>query len=171
MKTALTLLLATGAALNLAAQDTTHMAGRDVKSPGAPGYLEVPDRDKAMRDAVDHAHQTLGFFVAALKAQKPDTSGYEIKSTFIDGDQVEHIWIDHVTCDGKVFRGRVNNKPLAVHNVRLGQRVTVEPRNVSDWMFIKDGKLMGGFTTRILYARLSPEQKAQFAKEIDFTIE
>jgi uncharacterized protein YegJ (DUF2314 family) len=60
---------------------------------------------------------------------------------------------------------------MAVKNVHLGQRVTVAPRDVSDWMFVKDGKLMGGYTTRVLYARLSPEQRAQFDKEAEFRIE
>ena len=56
-------------------------------------------------------------------------------------------------------------------NVQLGQRVTLAPREVSDWMFLKNGKLMGGYTTRVLYARLSPEDKALFDKEADFKIE
>ena len=171
MKRVLAFSFATALVCSALAQDTTHMVGREAKSPGAPGYLQVQNGDKAMAGAVDHARQTLGFFVAALKAQRPDTRDYEIKSTFVDGDQVEHIWIGEVSWDGKLFHGRINNKPLAVHNVRLGQRITLEPRKVSDWMFLKDGKLMGGYTTRVLYARLSPEQKAEFAKEANFTIE
>jgi uncharacterized protein YegJ (DUF2314 family) len=38
-------------------------------------------------------------------------------------------------------------------------------------MFVKDGKLMGGFTMRVLYSRLSPEQKAEFQKEAEFKME
>ncbi len=171
MKIALALLL-TGVSLASAApEETTHLAGRAVKSPGQPGYMDVKDKDKAIDGAVDHAHQTLGFFCAALKAKKPDTRGYEIKTAFVDGDKVEHIWVNKVTWNGKEFHGRVNNKPLGVSNIHLGQSVMVQPKNVSDWMFVKEGKLMGGFTTRVLYSRLSPEDKAQFEKQTEFTIE
>jgi uncharacterized protein YegJ (DUF2314 family) len=75
-----------------------------------------------------------------------------------------------VTFDGKNFHGRIDNKPLEVKNVRFGQRVTVDPKEVSDWMFLKDGKLMGGYTTRVLYARLSPEEKAEFDREAEFEV-
>lgn len=171
MKIALVLLLAGTACATAAPEESTHLAGRDVKTPGAPGYMEVKNKDKAIDGAVDHAHQTLGFFCAALKAKKPDTRGYEIKTAFIDGDNVEHIWVNKVSWDGKEFHGRINNKPLGVSNVHLGQEVTVQPKNVSDWMFLKDGKLMGGFTTRVLYSRLSPEEKAQFEKQAEFKME
>ena len=94
-----------------------------------------------------------------------------MKKCFIDGDNVEHIWIRDITWDGKAFHGRVDNKPLAVSNVHLEQRVTVTPEDLTDWMFVKEGKLMGGFTMRVLYSRLSPEQKAEFEKQADFKIE
>jgi uncharacterized protein YegJ (DUF2314 family) len=53
----------------------------------------------------------------------------------------------------------------------MGERVTVAPQDVTDWMFLKDGKLIGGYTTRVLYARLSPEDKAEFDKHAEFKIE
>ena len=154
-----------------AEEETTHMAGRAAKTPGHPGYVHVADNDKAMEHAVEHAQRSLGFFMAALHANKPGDTTFEIKKGFVDGDKCEHLWINRVTYDGKIFHGRINNRPLEVNNVHLGQRVTVTPREVSDWMFLKNGKLMVGYTTRVLYARLSPEDKALFDKEADFKIE
>lgn len=154
-----------------AEEETTHMAGRAVKTPGHPGYARVGDNDKAMERAVEHAQRSLGFFMAALHAKKPGDSTFEIKKAFIDGDKVEHLWISNLTYDGKHFQGKINNRPLDVKNVHLGQRVTVAPSEVSDWLFLKGGKLMGGYTTRVLYARLSPEEKAQFDQKAQFKIE
>jgi len=157
--------------LRAAEEESTHLAGRAVKTPGHPGYMQVADNDKAMERAVEHAQRSLGFFMAALRANKPGDTTFEIKKGFVDGDKCEHLWINKVTYDGKNFHGRINNRPLEVNNVRIGQRVTVAPREVSDWMFLKNGKLMGAYTTRVLYARLSPEDKAQFDKEAEFKVE
>jgi uncharacterized protein YegJ (DUF2314 family) len=165
------LVLASLTGMLCAENETTHLAGRENKSPGPPGYTMVPDNDRAVERAVSHARRHLGFFVAVMKAKKPDDSGFEVKKAFVDGNSVEHLWIGDLTWDGKNFHGRVNNKPLDVSNVRLGQKVTVAPREVTDWMFIKSGKMMGGFTTRVLYARLSPKERAEFNKEADFKIE
>jgi uncharacterized protein YegJ (DUF2314 family) len=155
----------------LAADETTHMSGQENKVPGHPGYLNVEDNDKVMDRAVTHAQKSLGFFIAALKAKKTGDSSFEVKKGFVDGDKVEHLWIDRLTWDGKNFRGRINNRPLDVKTVQMNETVIVAPRDVSDWMFVKGGKLMGGYTMRVLYKRLSAEDKAQFDKEAKFTIQ
>ena len=169
-KVTLILFLAAGLAAFADEEESTHMAGQAVKAPGHPGYQQVAEEDKQMDRAVEHAQRSLGFFMAVLRAKKDGDSQFEIKKPFVDGDRVEHLWISAVTFDGKNFHGRINNKPLEVKNVRFGERVTVAPKDVSDWMFLKDGKLMGGYTTRVLYARLSPEDKAQFDREAEFEI-
>src|SRR4029077_19973604 len=94
----------------LAAEKTTHISAQENKVPSHPGYLTVKDNDKAMDGAVAHAQKSLGFFIAAFKAKKPGDSSFEIKKAFVDGDKVEHLWIDRLTWDGKNFRGRINNR-------------------------------------------------------------
>jgi len=153
------------------ATDSTHMAGREDKTPGFPGYASVADNDRAMEHAVRNARRSLGFFIAALRKNKPGDTGFEVKKAFVDGNNVEHLWIGYLTFDGKNFHGKVNNRPRDVHNVKLGQAVTVPAGQITDWMFVKDGKLVGGYTTRVLYARLSPEDRAVFNKEADFKVE
>jgi uncharacterized protein YegJ (DUF2314 family) len=159
------------AGVAFAQTDSTHLAGRENKTPGPPGYAQVGDNDRAIQTAVRNARHSLGFFIAVMKAKKPDDSGFEVKKGFVDGDHVEHLWIGDLFFDGQKFHGRINNRPIEVHNVKLGQKVTVAPREVSDWMFVKKGKLMGGYTTRVLYARLSAKDRAEFDKKADFKIE
>lgn len=154
-----------------AEEETGHMAGRAAKAPGHPGYAQVSDDDKQMDRAVENAPKSLGFFMAALRAGKDGDTVFEIKKGFVDGNKVEHLWIREVTYDGKNFHGKIDNRSLEVSNVRLGQHVTLAPQDVTGWMFLKDGKLIGGYTTRVLYARLSPEDKAEFDKRAEFKIE
>lgn len=159
------------AGITSAATESTHMAGRENKEPGPPGYTMVQDNDRAMEHAVKRARNTLGFFVAAMHAKKPADSGFEVKKAFIDGGNVEHLWVGELSFDGKNFRGKINNRPRDLRNVRLGQQVVVAPHEISDWMFVKNGELIGGYTTRVLYARLSAKDKAEFNKKADFKIE
>jgi uncharacterized protein YegJ (DUF2314 family) len=147
-------------------------------SPGIRGaeeetthYAQVGDEDKQMDRAIENAQRTLGFFMAAVRAKKPGDEEFEIKQAFVDGDKVEHVWIRGVTFDGKNFHGKVDNRPVDVKNVHEGQRVTVAPQDVDDWMFLKDGKLIGAYTTRVLYARLTPAEKAEFDKNSGYKIQ
>ena len=158
-------------AVPAADQDTRQTASGQTAASDKSGYANVSDNDKQMDRAVENAQRTLGFFMAALRAKKNGDTVFEIKKGFIDGDKVEHLWIKRVTYDGKKFHGEIDNRPNEVSNVRLGEHVTVAPQDVTDWMFLKDGKLIGGYTTRVLYARLSPEDKAEFDKHAEFKIE
>jgi uncharacterized protein YegJ (DUF2314 family) len=158
-------------AVPAAEQNTGDTTGRETPAPRQGDYSNVSDDDKQMDRAVENAQRTLGFFMAALHAKHNGDTVFEIKKGFIDGDKVEHFWIKKVTYDGKNFHGEIDNRPLEVNNVHLGQRVSVAPQDVTDWMFLKDGKLIGGYTTRVLYARLSPEDKAKFDKHAEFKIE
>jgi uncharacterized protein YegJ (DUF2314 family) len=158
-------------AVPAAEEETGNSASRQTIAPGSGDYSSVSDDDKQMDRAVENAQRTLGFFMAALHATHTGDTLFEIKKGFIDGDKVEHLWMKRVTYDGKNFHGEIDNRPRDVNNVHLGQRVTVAPEAVSDWMFLKDGKLIGGYTTRVLYARLSPEDKAKFDRHAEFKIE
>jgi uncharacterized protein YegJ (DUF2314 family) len=154
-----------------AEQEKQDAARQETKESGHPAYTQVGDNDGQMDRAVEKAQRSLGFFMAALHAKKDGDAVFEIKKAFVDGDKVEHIWLRGVSYDGKNFHGSVDNRALDVKNAHMGQHVTVAPGDVVDWMFVKDGKLMGGFTTRVLYARLSPEEKAAFDNQADFKIE
>jgi uncharacterized protein YegJ (DUF2314 family) len=153
-----------------AQQPNTENNANSATTSGPPGYAHVSDDDKQMDRAVENAQKNLGFFMAALKTH-PDGDGvFEIKKAFVDGDKVEHLWIRRVVFDGKNFHGKIDNQPLEVRNVHSGENVTVAPAEVDDWMFVKDGNLIGGYTTRVLYARLSPNDKAAFDQQSGFNI-
>lgn len=156
------------AAVAAAQQDTEQTATGEPTASNGSNYENVSDDDKQMDRAVENAQRTLGFFIAALRAKKDGDTVFEIKKPFIDGEKVEQLWIKRVTYDGKNFRGQIDNQPNEVSNVHSGERVTVAPEEATDWMFLKDGKLIGGYTTRVLYGRLSPEEKAEFDKHAAF---
>ena len=41
------------------------------------------------------------------------------------------------------------------------QWVSFDPDDITDWMYIEDGRLIGGYTTRLLRERMSPEERKQ----------
>jgi uncharacterized protein YegJ (DUF2314 family) len=52
----------------------------------------------------------------------------------------------------------------------LGQLVSVNPNEISDWLYVDDGKLVG-YTVRAHYIELSPQQKQEFDRAADFKID
>ena len=64
----------------------------------------------------------------------------------------------------------VDNRPAHVPGLKIGDRTSVNPDEITDWSYVDHGKLVGGYTIRVLYAELSPEERRDFEKRADFHI-
>jgi uncharacterized protein YegJ (DUF2314 family) len=132
---------------------------------------EVPRDVPRMNAAIEKARSTVNAFIGALRSPNPGQSGFSVKVPFTDGDNTEDIWLAPVVFDGTDFQGTVHNKPETVKTVKMGQKVTVAPYKISDWMYIEKGKLVGGQTLRVLRDTLTPAERADFDKSMPFVIE
>jgi len=130
----------------------------------------VPTDDARMNAAMEKARSTADTFIAALKSPKSTQTAFSVKAPFTDGTNVEYMWLAPVTYDGKSFHGQINNKPEKVHNIKLGQTVTIEPSKIADWMIVDNGALVGGYTTRAVRDSMSPAERAEFDKTLPFTM-
>jgi uncharacterized protein YegJ (DUF2314 family) len=117
---------------------------------------------------MDKARSTVSSFVLALQSPQPGQSGFAVKMAFADGSNIEHIWLSPVSYDGKTFHGTVSNVPATVNNVKMRQQAAVPPSQISDWMYLERGKVVGGHTLRVLRDTLTPSERADFEKNVRF---
>jgi uncharacterized protein YegJ (DUF2314 family) len=94
-----------------------------------------------------------------------------VKKPFVGKGNVEHIWLSDVTFVGGRFQGKVDNEPVSIPGLKPGQVVSVNPDEISDWVYIKNGKLIGGYTIRAHYNELTPQEKQEFDRSADFQME
>jgi uncharacterized protein YegJ (DUF2314 family) len=141
------------------------------KSDARDPVVSVPADDPQMNAAIRDARRTVATFIAAVKSPKSSQNGFSVKMRIDDGDAVEHFWLEHVSFDGSVFRGTIDSDAETVTNVRLGDPERVKPSEISDWMYIDHGVLLGGYTIRALRNRLSGPDRAEFDRSLPFKIE
>lgn len=140
----------------------TALAG---KSSGnkASNITRISSGDAAMNAASAKARATLKQFLAALKAPKKGQENFGVKKRFPVGKEGgEHMWLGDIAYDGLVLRGTLINRPVHLKNVHYGDRVVIHPNEVSDWLYSDNGKMVGGYTMRVLHSRLSPGEKKRF---------
>lgn len=137
----------------------------------SPAYVHVSDSERAMHQAVHEAQRTLGKFMAALASPKTGQTGFAVKRRCIEGNQCEHLWLVDVRFDGRLLRGKVDNTPVEMKKLRVGQKVTVQPTEITDWMYVENGRLVGGYTVRAYYRTLSAAKKRQFVQNAGFRLE
>lgn len=135
-----------------------------------PEFYQVPKNNPAMHLAVQEARKTIKTFIAALRNPGPGQQDFELKKRFVQGDQVEHIWLSDVKIVGNHFEGKIDNQPRKIQGLQLGQVVSVKRNEISDWLYIDSGTLVGGYTVREHYNQLTPQQKQEFDREADFKI-
>ena len=141
------------------------------KKQSADKVTYVADDDPRMNAAMEKARSTVNTFITALKSPKAGQSAFSVKMAFTDGSNIEHLWLTPVSFDGRNFQGTVNNEPEKVKTAKMGQKVTIAPAKISDWMYVENRKLVGGQTLRVLRDALTPAERADFDKSVPFFIE
>lgn len=126
-----------------------------------PDTLVEGGYDEAeMQAAIARARSEVDAFVAVMTSG--GGSDFAVKVPIEDKGQVEHFWITNIVFrDGK-FEGRIDNEPGTVSNVRIGQTITVAKDEISDWLYMRDGKMHGNYTMRPLLATMSEEEAAYY---------
>jgi uncharacterized protein YegJ (DUF2314 family) len=142
-----------------------------VHRDGQPDVTYVRSEDPEMNAAIALAQKTTDTFLQALTARQPNQKGFSVKRpypTTAGGNAREHIWISNVTFDGKLLHGTVGDEPVNIPNLKFDEPVAFPPGELTDWMYLEDGKIVGAYTTRILRKRLSPEEGAEFDRHLQF---
>ena len=154
-------------------KEVPHPIGRGVtRAEGEANTYTVNDDDKQMERAIQRAHRHVGEFITALRTPPPNTRDFQVKKLFVSKDGVaEHIWLADVKFTGNRFVGVIDNQPTRIPGLKLGMKASVNPDEITDWSYVENGRLVGGYTIRMLYAEMSNEEKQQFEKQADFRID
>ena len=127
-----------------------------------PDVVPVPNSDEAMAKAIAKARATLPDFFAILAKPQQGDNGFAVKIHYDFGNnRGEHIWANTIAVNGKDISANISNQPRDIPNLKFGQRVTVPVTQLSDWMFIRDGKIHGGQTIRAVLPMLPPDRAAE----------
>ena len=114
--------------------------------------IDVSSANAEMNAAIAKARATLPTFWASYDAPKPSETGYSLKVRFPNPrTNGEHIWISDVkkTADGR-YSGRFANAPRDLPGKKAGDVTEFREADISDWMFTRNGKIVGGETIRPL---------------------
>jgi uncharacterized protein YegJ (DUF2314 family) len=128
--------------------------------PEDPPIVKVTSADADMNAAIARARDTLPTFWASYDAPKPSEIGHGLKVRFAVGpDRFEHIWMSDVEKlpDGN-FSGRFANQPSDLPGTNEGDQVEFKQADITDWLFIRNEKVVGGETIKLLLKSMPDEE-------------
>jgi len=124
--------------------------------------INVADDDPEMLAAIAKARETLPKFWAEFDHPQPKEENFCLKVGIKDGKETEHFWTEKIEKkDAKIF-GTIANDPDLVHNVKLGDRIEIPEADISDWFYMRDGKLVGNYTLRVLFKQMPAAEVAKY---------
>lgn len=127
----------------------------------------VPDDDSAMNAAIARAQASLPEFWQAFGQQAAGTSRFSLKVGITGNGITEHFWTRDIERSARGIHATIANEPAHVTTVTYGQRIRVNEADISDWMFYRNGKVVGGETIRVLLEGMSPQERAAYGLEFE----
>ncbi len=122
-----------------------------------------------MNSAIEKAKASSGDFVKAFHAQKPGTREFFVKKPYpTPAGEAEHMWIEVTEENNGILKGIVANEAEETREVKIGEKVSLNISEISDWKYVDSGKLVGGYTIRFFYDKMTTKEKEQFIKEVGF---
>lgn len=125
--------------------------------------INVPNEDTDMAAAIAKARASLAEFWKAKDAPKDGEEGFALKVRIPYGEgSGEHFWLLDIERAGDKYSGIISNDPNNATHVVKGQRYEFVETDISDWMFMRNGKMVGNETMRPLLTRMPKEQADQY---------
>ena len=124
--------------------------------------INVPNDDSKMSAAISKARETLPKFLEEKADPSSGAANFSLKVAISEGEYTEHFWLIDIKQDGTGYSGVIDNDPNYVNRVRIGERYEFKANEISDWLYMRDGKMFGAYTVRAMLHRMPKGQADRF---------
>ncbi|HLP83124.1 MAG TPA: DUF2314 domain-containing protein [Phycisphaerales bacterium] len=155
----------------IAAITATLMGVASCEARKHDNVVSFKEDDAGMAAAIAQARQTTDTFLARLNQPSTPNDYVAVKIALPTTDgSLEHIWCGNVQFANGVFTATIANDPRDTQ-YKFGQQVTAPKAEISDWMYVQDGKLVGGYTIRYMHSTMTPDEQTKFREGMPFRFE
>jgi uncharacterized protein YegJ (DUF2314 family) len=127
--------------------------------------------DAGIEAAKAEARRTVNEFIARLERAEGISHQAVKAELVVEGGGSEHVWVSDVRYEDGMFVGAIGNTPVRATGFRLGEIMRVQPTQISDWSYVEDGRLVGGYTIRHIRSRMSERERRSMDENLPFSIE
>lgn len=141
---------------------------------GNDSVVNVKSEDQEMNLIIEKARESVNEFLKELDNPNSSGEGFSVKYPFDTdpGSKVskEHIWLERIEKVNGKYYGIVANDPFYIKSMKFGDKVEFDINEISDWMYIENGFLVGGKSIVYFYNQMTEQEKKDFEKEIGYKI-
>ncbi len=139
---------------------------KKLERKGEPDVLYVESADDEMNLAIEKAKETFPVFQKAFENKNTNYSDFYIKQRFdTPNGNGEHIWIGDIQMKNGRYFGTVQNVPVEVKDIKLGDSIEISLDRLSDWSYRDKNIVKGGYTIKVLRNHMTDEEKKEMDSE------
>jgi len=127
--------------------------------------IDVAEDDAEMNAAIAKARETLPQFWQVFAKHERGENDFALKVKITDKNGTEHFWANELEKQNGKIRGTISNDPNTVKTVKLGSRIEIPEADISDWMYMREEKMIGNYTVKPLLKHM-PQDEANQLKRI-----
>lgn len=131
-----------------------------------PETLVTKFDEKKMEQAIAEARSTFDEFLTRFHNPQPQDSAYYVKVKIEDKNGVEHFWVGDLKLDAEPYTGKIGNEPGIVKNVKLDQDYSFSRSDISDWMYMSNGKMQGNYTLHVELESMPPNEAQAIKRQV-----
>ena len=143
-------------------------------SPAQPTATSIPGliaphtpvpvlADEELAEAVHQAQETLHIWRQEFLAPKKRYTMTSLKIRFANDEEVEDMWTEPVYILDNTYTVRMVEGVTLEQGVHPDRLLDVKAEEIVDWMLLEeDGTLTGGYTLRLEYKRMTPEEQKRY---------
>jgi uncharacterized protein YegJ (DUF2314 family) len=140
--------------------------------PSTPTPIPIStftDPDEEFTKAVRQAQDTLYVLRQAFLAPKPSYVFMSVKVRFVTEQGTEDMWTEPIDLLDGVYTVRMVEGVTVEMSAHPDRYVEVSPEEIIDWMILEeDGTVLGGYTLRLEYERLSPAERKKYRERTGY---
>lgn len=154
-----------------ACQQGAKQEGEMVTAKNADGeeVYTFTNNSTSMEAAIAEANKTWPLFEQNIFAANPGTDHFAVKMIFKDFEDEEHLWLINLHKKNGKLHGVLDDTPYKIKDMKVGDTFIIKIDRISDWVYSENGKMIGGYTIRVIHNNLNGEEKQEYKSSLPFT--
>ncbi|GHU08370.1 hypothetical protein FACS1894151_04170 [Spirochaetia bacterium] len=124
--------------------------------------LQIEAGDMELFRIAAQARESLSFFIRKMQNPAEGERDFQVKYPFPasadSGFESEYLWLKDIVFFDGTYYGTISAEPYYTNYHKKGERVPFALDDITDWMFVSGGRIIGGLSIKYLIEKI-PEME------------
>ena len=132
--------------------------------------VQLEQADEEVMQIAEDARDTLTGFFRRINSAGAEESDFCVKYPFAVNDDsgidTEQIWLTGIRFRDGTYYGILAGTPRCLDGMKRGDTVAFDTEMITDWMYVRNGKIIGGYSIKYLLEKIPDDQRTDSERKL-----